>query len=381
MSGGGTGKLLNIEPWPKEPPRLTEELVDELIMFCVQNQASDISLQTDRQAYAEIHGYLYPLTVKPLDPADMNVIMTKLYGVDAAAKLAAAKDLDLSYEIRMDRFTRVRFRVNMTAIQTKGRDGCQITMRVLPQQPPNMADLGIEPEIISNFAPRQGLIVVTGPTGSGKSTLLAAGMRMLIEREGGCGKMLTYEAPIEFTYDTVQNPQSLVSQTEIPRHLPNFAAGVRNALRRKPQIILVGESRDKETVAAAIEAGQTGHAVYTTAHTIGVAATLRRLVSVFDPGERNERAGALMETLRMVITQALVPRATGGRIAVREYMVFDDTVREELLDMPQERWSNRIQQMLPDRGQTMQKAAKIAFESGQIDRRYYLLLARGSVEG
>jgi defect in organelle trafficking protein DotB len=380
VSGGGTGKLLHIDPWPGEPPRLTIDHVDELLMYCVKNQSSDISLQTDRPAYGEIHGHLYPLTAKPLDPADLNTIMTKLYGLDAAAKLAAAKDLDLSYEIRLDRFTKVRFRVNITAIQTKGRDGASITMRVMPNQPPTMKDLGIEQEIIDNFSPRQGLICVTGPTGSGKSTLLAAGMRMLIEREGGCGKMLTYEAPIEYTYDAITNPQSLVSQTEIPRHLPNFAAGVRNALRRKPAIILVGESRDRETVAASIEAGQTGHAVYTTAHTMGVSSTLRRLVSVFEPGERNERAGALMETLRMIITQALVPRATGGRIALREFMVFDDVVREELLDMPQERWSNRVQQMLPDRGQTIQKAAKIAFESGQIDRKYYLILARGSAD-
>ncbi len=380
MSGGGSGKLQKIETWPKEPPRLSDEQVDELIMYCVQNQTSDISLQTDRPATAEIHGYLYPMTARPLDPADMNTIMTKLYGVDAAAKLAAAKDLDLSYEIRLDRFTRVRFRVNMTAIQSKGRDAAQITMRVMPSQPPSMKDLGIEQEIIDNFSPRQGLIAVTGPTGSGKSTLLAAGMRMLIEREGGCGKLLTYEAPIEYTYDAISNPQSLVAQTEIPRHLPSFAAGVRNALRRKPAIILVGESRDRETVGAAIEAGQTGHAVYTTAHTMGVASTLRRMVSVFEPGERNERAGALMETLRMIITQALVPRATGGRLAVREYLVFDDVLREELLEMPQDRWSNRVQQVLPDRGQTMAKAAKIAYEQGQIDRRWYLMLARGSTD-
>lgn len=381
MSGGGSAeKLLKIEPWPKEPPRLTDEVVDDLIMHGVQNQASDISFQTDRQAYAEIHGILYPVTARALDSADLNVIMTKLYGVDAGAKLAAARDLDLSYEIKLDRFTRVRFRVNMTAIQSKGRDAVQVTMRVLPTQPPSMRDLGIEGEIIENFSPRQGLVVVTGPTGSGKSTLLAAGMRMLIERQGGCGKMLTYEAPIEYTYDAIQSPQSLVAQTEIPRHLPTFAAGVRNALRRKPNIILVGESRDRETVSAAIEAGQTGHAVYTTVHTIGVASTLRRMVSVFEPNERAERASALMETLRLVITQALVPRTNGGRIAVREWMVFDDAVREELLDMPQERWANRIQQMLPDRGQTMQKSSKLVYEQGQIDRRYYLMLARGTME-
>lgn len=379
MSSAAGAKLLQIETWPTEPPRITDELVDDLIMYCVKNQASDISLQTDRQAYAEIYGIIYPLTKRVLDPADLNAFMTRLYGVDAAAKLAAARDLDLSYEIKIDRFTRVRFRVNMTAIQSKGRDAVQITMRVLPSVPPSLVDLGIESEIVDNFAPRQGLVLVTGPTGSGKTTLLAAGMRTLIER--GCGKILTYEAPIEFTYDSVTNPQSLVAQTEIPRHLPSFAAGVRNALRRKPNIILVGESRDRETVSAAIEAGQTGHAVYTTVHTLGVAATLRRMVSVFDPNERAERAAALMETLRLVVTQALVPRLTGGRIAVREWMVFDDSVREELLDMPQERWANRIQQMLPDRGQTMQKSSKIAYEQGQIDRRYYLMLARGSMDG
>ncbi len=379
MSSAAGTKLLQIETWPTEPPRITDDLVDDLIMYCVKNQASDISLQTDRQAYAEIYGIIYPLTQRVLDPADLNAFMTRLYGVDAAAKLAAARDLDLSYEIKIDRFTRVRFRVNMTAIQSKGRDAVQITMRVLPSVPPSLVDLGIESEIVDNFAPRQGLVLVTGPTGSGKTTLLAAGMRTLIER--GCGKILTYEAPIEFTYDSVTNPQSLVAQTEIPRHLPSFAAGVRNALRRKPNIILVGESRDRETVSAAIEAGQTGHAVYTTVHTLGVAATLRRMVSVFDPNERAERAAALMETLRLVVTQALVPRLTGGRIAVREWMVFDDSVREELLDMPQERWANRIQQMLPDRGQTMQKSSKIAYEQGQIDRRYYLMLARGSMDG
>ena len=123
-------------------------------------------------------------------------------------------------------------------------------------------------------------ILITGGTGSGKSTLLAAGNRMLLERPQGCGKMLTYEAPIEYVYDSIQSPRSLVSQSEIPRHLPDFAHGVRNALRRKPEIILVGESRDRETINASIEAAQTGHAVYTTTHTLGVANTVQRQLSL-----------------------------------------------------------------------------------------------------
>src|SRR5690606_36326794 len=144
----------------------------------------------------------------------------------------------------------------------KGRDAAQITMRVLPDVPPKMVDLKVDQPVIENWAPRDGIVLITGPTGSGKSTLLAAGMRMLIERGQGCGKMLTYEAPIEFVYDAIMSDKSLVSQSEIPRHLKNFEAGVRNALRRKPNIILVGEARDRETISACIEAGQTGHAVY-----------------------------------------------------------------------------------------------------------------------
>src|SRR5262249_20263696 len=148
----------------------------------------------------------------------------------------------------------------------------------------------------------------------------------------------TYEAPIEFVYDGVIGTHSCIAQTEIPRHLPNFAAGVRNALRRKPSIILVGESRDRETVSAAIEAGQTGHLVFSTVHTTGITATIRRMTSGFEPSERTERAYAMMETLRMVVSQALVPKVGGGRLGMREFLVFDDRIREILLEMPLERW-------------------------------------------
>lgn len=363
--------------WPEEPDRFKDDDVDKLLLWCVERGTSDISIQTDRPVYNEIHGSLYPATYRPLDAADMAVILARIYGAEAQAKLAGGSDLDVSYEIRPDRFNRVRFRVNITAILSRGRDSAQITMRSLPNEPPTMDDLGIEQEIIDGWAPRQGLVLICGPTGSGKSTLLSAGNRMLIERKGGCGKMLTYESPIEFTYDTLTNKRSLVAQSEIPRHLPSFAAGVRNALRRKPNIILVGEARDRETVSAAIEAGQTGHAVYSTVHTTGVAATIRRMVSTFEPEERSERAFALMETMRLIVTQALVPKVGGGRCGIREWMRFDDDTREFLLDMPPEKWTNEVQRLLPKQGQTMARSAEIAFENGMIDRRWYLALSRG----
>lgn len=363
------------QTWPDEPSRFIEDYVDPFILWCVKQGSSDISIQSDRPVYNDIHGVLYPATFRKLDAADMAVFLSKIYGPEALARLASGRDLDVSYEIRPDRYSRIRFRVNITAILSKGRDAAQITMRVLPSEPPTMKDLNIEREVTENWAPRQGIVIVTGPTGSGKSTLLAAGNRMLLERPRGCGKMLTYEAPIEYTYDTINSPRSLVSQSEIPRHLPDFAAGVRNALRRKPEIILVGESRDKETINAAIEAAQTGHAVYTTTHTMGVASTVQRMISVYDMEEREERAIALMESLRLIVTQALVPREGGGRIGVREWMKFPDEVREKLMDMSFTKWPNEIQRMINQYGRSMERSAEIVYEAGKIDRIHYLYLA------
>jgi defect-in-organelle-trafficking protein DotB len=367
--------------WPEEPVRFAEEHIDPFLLWCVKKNASDINFQSDRQVYTEIHGTLYPATFRPLDAADMATILTRIYGPEALARLASGTDLDLSYEVRPDRYTRVRFRVNITAVLSRGRDASQITMRVLPNEPPTMRDLNIEEDIINAWAPRQGVVIVTGPTGSGKTTLLAAGIRMLLERKHGCGKVVCYEAPIEFVYDAIKSPRSMIAQTEIPRHLPDFARGVRNALRRKPNIILVGEARDRETITTTIEASQTGHLVYTTTHTIGVANTIQRMISTFDSDERSERAYSLLETVRLIVTQALVPKTTGGRIGVREWMRFPDDVRERLLGMEFTQWPAEIQRILPYYGRTMAKSAELVFEKGLIDRRHYLLLSASTGSG
>jgi len=366
------------QTWPDEPDRFTEGHVDAFLLWCVERNASDITFQTNRSVYAEIYGVLYPATNRSIDGADMAAVIAKIYGTEALAILAGGTDIDLSYEIMTDRFTRTRFRVNITAILAAGRDGIQITMRVLPKAPPTMKQLKIEPEIIKHWRPSQGIVLVTGPTGSGKTTLLAAGIRDLIESLHGCGKLLTYEAPIEFTYDTVMSRRSLVAQSEIPRHLPTFAAGVRNALRRKPEIILVGEARDRETIGAAIEAGQTGHLVFSTVHTTGVASTIRRMVSSFEPSERTERAYALMETVRLIVTQRLVPKIGGGRHSMREWMPFTEEIRERLLGMHSDQWSAELIKMVPKYGKTMEQSAKEAFDTGLIERRHYLLYAQGA---
>ncbi|MCB9963424.1 MAG: Flp pilus assembly complex ATPase component TadA [Rhodospirillales bacterium] len=363
------------DAWPDEPTRFREDHVDLFLLWAIKKGASDITFQTDKQIYGDIHGILYPMTFRPIDAADMAAILNRIYGADALARLASGRDLDVSYEVRPDRYTRFRFRTNITAILVRGRDGVQITMRVLPNQPPTMADLKIEEEIIKAWSPRQGIVVITGPTGSGKSTLLASGIRMLLESARGVGKILTYEAPIEYVYDTIEQRRSLVAQTEIPRHLHNFADGVRNALRRKPNIILVGESRDRETISASIEAAQTGHLVYTTTHTMGVANTISRMISTFEMNERQERALALMESIRLIVTQALVQRVGGGRVGVREWMSFPDEVREKLMSIEFTEWSAELSRMVPLYGRSMARSAEILFEDGKIDRRTYIMLS------
>lgn len=362
--------------WPDEPSRFTTEDVDNLFHWCFNQGASDITIQTDKHIVSEIHGKISPVTIAKMDASDINLFLGILYGPNAMARLAGGNDLDLSYEVKASREERIRFRVNITAILANGRDGVQITMRALPNDPPTMASLNIEKEIVDNWYPKQGLVLITGPTGSGKTTLLASGNRMLIEENKG--KILTYESPIEFVYDNINSPHSLISQTEIPRHLPSFSAGVRNALRRKPEIILVGEARDKETINAAIEAGQTGHTVYSTVHTIGVSATIRRMTSVYDGEERDERAYSLMETLRMIVTQSLVRTVDNKRVAIREWLVFTQEIREHLLSMENHLWPNEVQKFVESQGRTMAESAKKVFDQGLISEKTFKEITKGT---
>ncbi|NLE04083.1 MAG: ATPase, partial [Crenarchaeota archaeon] len=128
------------------------------------------------------------------------------------------------------------------------------------------------------------------------------------------------------------------------------------------------------------EAGQTGHTVYATVHTTGVASTIKRMVATFEPSERSERAFALMETMRLIVTQTLVPKIGGGRVALKEFMPFTEEVREHLLNMHFDKWSYELIQMVPKYGRTMEQAAKNAFDKGLIEERYYKLYVLGAKE-
>jgi defect-in-organelle-trafficking protein DotB len=359
-----------------EPVRFTAESLDRLLLHCVKQNASDITLQTNAVVLAEIHGQLKLVTQRKLSNTEVGDMLNVIYGANGTTQIFSGKDIDTQYEIRPNRGERYRFRVNGTGCQVEGHDGIQLTLRTIPSDPPDLAELGLEPEIAAAFAPSQGTVVVTGSTGSGKSTLLAAIIKHLLQEETGNRKMLTYEAPIEFVYDQVKAPSSIISQTEIPRHLPSFAAGVRNALRRKPRLILVGEARDAETIAAVIEAALTGHPVYTTLHSNGVADAMRRMVATFPAEERNGRSLDIIETIRLVIWQRLVPGVDGKRVALREFLVFDERIRDLLVSGDLDKLASNTRKLLKEHGQPMIVDAEKKYKAGLISERDFNILAQ-----
>lgn len=363
---------------PNEPVRFTGQELERILIHCVKLDASDITFQTNSPIIAEIHGHIHPVTTRKISNTEVGDLLNTIYGANGTTQIFSGKDVDTHYEIRPTRNERYRFRVNGTGCQVEGHDGIQITIRTIPTTPPDLSSLDLDDEIIKSMAPRQGTVVITGATGSGKSTLLASIIKSLLQDPNGNRKMLTYESPIEFVYDMVDAPSSLISQSEIPRHLPTFAAGVRNALRRKPGLILVGEARDPETIAAVIDAALTGHPVYTTVHSNGVADAVRRMISTFPSEERHGRALDILETLRLVVWQQLAPSTDGKRVALREYLVFNDTIRDALLNIEIDKLAAATRKLLKQYGQPMLVDAQKKFDAGILEERYYKLVVTQS---
>ena len=365
--------------FPQEPIRLSMEAVNEILIHSVKKGASDITFQTNEPIFAEIYGRLQKVTRRRLANTEVGDIINAMYGPNGIAQIMSGKDVDTHYEIRPNRTDRYRFRINGTGCQIEGHDGIQITARSIPGEPPTLASMDLPQDILDAIAPEQGVVYVTGATGSGKSTLLAAIIRDIAEAADSNRKILTYEAPIEFVYDNIEKISSIVSQSEIPRHLPSFASGVRNALRRKPRLILVGEARDTETIAAVMEAAMTGHPVYTTLHSNSVAETVRRLVTTFPPEERTGRTIDIIETIRLVISQRLVPTIDGKRVAIREYLVFDEKIRDMLLETDPVNITAMVRKMVREHGRTLAADAKSKFEAGFITERQYHVIAEQTI--
>lgn len=361
----------------EEASRMNEAEFNRVLIMCSEAGASDITLQTDERVSAEVHGRYYRVSRHHLDNTELQGVINMIYGPNASTEIKCGRDVDTAYSFKVGRSKVYRYRVNATGGEVNGNDGMQITIRTIPGVPPKMEDLGVEQTIIDNFVPKKGLVLVTGATGQGKSTLLAANIRSILENPHSHKKIVTFESPIEFVYADVEKPSSSIFQSEVPRDLPSFSDAIRNAMRRAPKVILLGEARDAATIGCAVEAAATGHLVYATVHSSGVAETVQRMALTFPGNERISKAIDIIESLRMIVSQQLVPRADGnGRVALREFLVFDSEMRERLVKTDDlSRIVTQIRGMVREYGQTMESSARQYFNEGLISERDYELVA------
>jgi defect-in-organelle-trafficking protein DotB len=353
----------------EEPTRFGINDIEKFIIWCVKQNASDITIQNEEQIFCEIHGKFHRVTNRRLSKPELIDIISAIYKSDGAvSRLNGGEDVDIPWNVRLDRSTVLRFRVNMTAIFTDGHKGYQITIRTITNRAPLLESLNLPSNIINNLSPKEGFIIIVGATGSGKSTFLASTLDWRMRAPNAHLKILTYESPIEFVYDDVPKPTVSIAQTEIGTHLETFELGVRNALRRKPSIILMGELRDRETIGEGITASMTGHLVYGTLHSTGVAQAVRRMVNVFAAEEKNARALDILTSLKLIIAQKLVPSTDGKRIALREYLVFTQDIVEELLGVKLDNLTYEISRMVEKYGKTFLQDATEKYEVGLISK-------------
>lgn len=341
----GSGEAYMLE---QDPPRISAEDFRAILMSCVMSGSSDITIQSDQQPRAEIHGLLYRVTRRPWGPSEVDLVLMEAYGgANARTEINGLNVLDFSYELNLPDGSRQRFRGNATGIFGRDGQGVEITLRALPSETPALSMVRLDQHEVEALSPRDGIVIIAGATGSGKSTTMAAITRNHLENVGHPVKIVDIQAPIEYTYRDVTNAikgsSSIIGQSEVGKHIKEFSDGVRAALRRKPHIINVGEARDFETIQASLEASLTGHLVYTTTHAGSVADAVRRLLSVFPASERESRAYDLISALRFLMVQHLVPRIDRpGRVPIREYIRFTPRLRERLLSAPINDWPSLI---------------------------------------
>lgn len=357
--------------FPNEPSVFQGKDVDQILLHTTPLGTSDVTIQTNCPIIAEIYGRLVPVTRHKLNYNEVIEMLNYITKSDGAfSHIMQSKAWDIAHEVKPNRDTRLRFRVNATGIQTEGQIGIQITLRTIPSMPPLLESMDLPKEILTNRAPKQGMVLVTGATGSGKSTLLASIIRDLLEDPESHRKILTYEQPIEFVYDDVIAPAASIAQTQIPDMLPDFTEALRNALRRKPAVILVGEMRDRETIAEGITASMTGHLLYSTVHTNGVADTVRRMINAFTKEEQHSRGVDIVSSLRMIVSQMLLPSTDGKRVALREYLVMNDEIAQDMMDNI-DNLASITRRLLKVHGRTFLDDAKDKFAENRIDEKQF----------
>jgi twitching motility protein PilT len=288
--------------------------ITELLAFGVKNNASDLHLSAAEPPMIRVDGDIRRINVPPLDHKAVQGLIYDIMNDKQRKDYEEFLEIDFSFEIP----DLARFRVNAFNQQR----GSSAVFRTIPSKILSLEELKA-PEIFKEISNQpRGLILVTGPTGSGKSTTLAGMLNYKNEQE--YGHILTIEDPIEFVHES---KKCLINQREVHKHTLGFSEALRSALREDPDIILVGEMRDPETIGLALTAAETGHVVFGTLHTSSAAKTIDRIIDVFPAAEKEMVRSMLSESLRAVISQTLLKKIGGGRVAAHEIMIGTPAIR------------------------------------------------------
>jgi twitching motility protein PilT len=305
--------------------------INEILSTAYLNGASDIHIMVGAPPKMRLHGELLQMPYQILTPSISKNLLKPLLTEEQVPLFEESGDLDFAYSIE----GACRFRVNMY----KQRGSWGAVFRCLSNTIPNADDLGVPKAVQELCTKKRGLILVTGPTGSGKSTTLASLIKIINEtrREN----IITLEDPIEYVH---KHKLSSVAQREIGLDSKSFAAGIRAALREDPDVILIGEMRDPETIATAVTAAETGHLVFSTLHTIGAAPTIDRIIDSFPEGQQAQIRIQLASVLEGVVSQQLVPTVyEDGRVAAFEVMLSNAAIRNLIREKKVEQMTSVMQ--------------------------------------
>jgi len=328
--------------------------MSELLDLAVTEGASDLHLSVGIPPVLRIHGGLHPLETPPLAPEDTERLMKSITSPEHQQKVREGGGTDFGFGFG----EKARFRVSVL----KGKGNVGVVLRQIPNTLLSLEDIGLPPQVKELLYKPRGMILVTGPTGSGKSTTLAS-MINVINKERDC-HIITIEDPIEYFHS---HKKSIVTQREIGVDVPTFKEALRRALRQDPDVILVGEMRDLETMEAAITAAETGHLVFATLHTTGAARTVDRIVDAFPTDQQEQIRTQLASGIVAVVSQLLLVRADKpGRVAGFEIMISTPAIQALIRDNKTYRITSDIQTGAKHGMITLDAHLLALFQAGQI---------------
>ncbi|MEO5573413.1 MAG: type IV pilus twitching motility protein PilT [Gammaproteobacteria bacterium] len=329
--------------------------ISELLGFSVKNKASDLHLSAGLPPMIRVDGDIRRINLPSLDHKGVYAMVYDIMNDRQRKDFEEFYETDFSFEIP----GLARFRVNAF----NQNRGAGAVFRTIPSKILSLEDLGCPPIFKEITDVPRGVVLVTGPTGSGKSTTLAAMINYKNESEHA--HILTIEDPIEFVHES---KKCLINQREVHRDTLGFSEALRSALREDPDIILVGEMRDLETIRLALSAAETGHLVFGTLHTSSAAKTIDRIIDVFPAAEKDMVRSMLSESLRAVISQTLLKKTGGGRIAAHEIMIGTPAIRNLIRENKVPQMYSAIQTSQAIGMQTLDQCLQELVRKGQVDK-------------